>query len=518
MNEVRREYRYHDCRYFNYIEKTRESGGIHLLIHTDKHLNVFIPYGETHTLENNLTKALIHTLSFLDTATQLSLLAEWLGEPRIQQEDISSIKLRFGLQIKPPHFDVTEVPLENRLQLGICPSGEAWNEELLRLGELPTEPQAGIQMVYDQLFRVHPEVIGVINNQRPDELWKIAKEEYEVLIDRHEKGSIPDAWILIEKKGKPNWCIIVENKWYDLNPHQLRNHREKALQHPTAVIKPRSFAFLYDSFSRAQQQIKDNTLIRHFLEYLTLTGHEPAHRFYPSDLEVIREAKSGEERKFYADLLYGKFYQVLATFAEGKYDFDTRTRRMNIAGVEQFNFVFDFDPYEGKFGISSEIGVKSQLVNQRLFPRMLEKGTFANDIQTLYPESKFQRFIRLNYVRSNLYFSVGEYANLSQYLQEIESTAITRNGLSNTECQDKLTALGIDSNHPGFQRLSRSTDLKWHKLEYLRILDYLDINDYINEPNHARLFGDLGYLIDQHLAGIHRFEAEWQLVKPKKRI
>ena len=120
MNEVRREYRYHDCRYFNYIEKTRESGGIHLLIHTDKHLNVFIPYGETHTLENNLTKALIHTLSFLDTATQLSLLAEWLGEPRIQQEDISSIKLRFGLQIKPPHFDVTEVPLENRLQLGIC--------------------------------------------------------------------------------------------------------------------------------------------------------------------------------------------------------------------------------------------------------------------------------------------------------------------------------------------------------------------------------------------------------------
>ena len=107
---------------------------------------------------------------------------------------------------------------------------------------------------------------------------------------------------------------------------------------------------------------------------------------------------------------------------------------------------------------------------------------------------------------------------MSQYLQEIESTAVKRKGLSNTECQEKLTALGIDSKHPGFQRLSRSTDPKWHKLEYLRILDYLDINDYINESNHARLFGDLEKLIDQHLAGIHRFEAEWQLLKHKKRI
>lgn len=476
-----------------------------MLIHTDRHLNVFINYGDTHHLENNLTKAFIHTLSFLDTAQQLHLLADWLEEPRLNQLDVSTTDIHFGLQIQPPELAIENIPMANRLQLGICPTGEAWNENLLNLGALPADPTIGIQMVYDALRSDQGEA-GMTQEESVADLKKRAAEEYDVLMNRSKQGSIPDAWIVVYEAGEPTWCIIVENKWYDLNPHQLRNHREKALAHAEAKTKIRSFAQLYDRFRSVQERTHQQTLIPHFLEYLSLTGNEAVHRFYPADVKVIREAKSLQERDFYANLLYRKFFKVLDVFAKNEgYVFDARTRRMQVDGVEQFNFVFEFDQDTGHFRISSEIGVKNQNVNKRILPRLLDASrSLQSDIEQLYPNSVFQRFIRLNKFNTNHYFHIAQYPKLGDYLAAIKDVPITRSKVSARECYDKLTALGVAAGR--IQHVSYA----FHKLEYLRILDHLDIQDYVDKPNHDQLFADLKNLVEQHLRGIHRFEVEWQ--------
>ena len=300
-----------------------------MLNHLDKHLNVFINYNEKYWLENNMTKAIVNTLELLDTSSQLELIAELVKSPAITQLDKSQYHCRFALQSKPRGLDILAVPSENRILLGLSPTGGTWNEKLLDIRKLKLNPTDAVQEIYTTLFSDVTSVKEMEKGKFDKTYLNFAQAEYDTLLwlDANH-GSIPDGWILIEKDGQPVYCIIIENKLYDLNPYQLRNHRQKSLEYNAATTITQSFSTVYDLFLRKKNNLDvkgQTTIIPHLLEYMTIMGYEPVHRFYPNDVLTIRNANSEEERKFYKELLYQKFFNFFQNYCEENgYDFNRK--------------------------------------------------------------------------------------------------------------------------------------------------------------------------------------------------
>lgn len=495
------------------IKRLQSKGRRPLLQHTDRHKNVFINYGDAYKLENNFTKALIHTLSFLPISAQLDLLADWLDEPALSQLDLPPYYIRYALQRKPTHFDIQQVPPENRRQLGLCPSGTVWSGGLLGVGTLSPLFEEGVLQVYQSLYGATPEEFEEkkIPGKRRREQRERAELEYNVGIDRTGKGSIPDAWIIIEEEGEPMWCIIIENKWFDLNPHQLRNHREKALALPDARTEIRSLSYLYDSFRNPNYS--ESSLVPDFLEYLSLVGQEPVHRFYPTDWEAIQLAPR-EDKDLYVRLFQEKFFRFFEEFAQeegyeyGKY---RENYRITVPGVSDLNLTFDFKAENAELDIATEVGVADDKINRRLFPRFLEPhDPTVSMIQELYQGSRYQRFIRLNSRSFNEYYYVEEYLALQEYVEVIRGVPLTKSKQGKQETLDYLLQQGVLPDNPDYKKMERYGYKHYHLLEYFRIVDRLNMTNYLQEPNHYRLKADLKAFIERHISGLRLLNNEYK--------
>lgn len=488
-----------------------------MLNHLDKHLNVFINYNEKYWLENNMTKAIVNTLELLDTSSQLELIAELVKSPAITQLDKSQYHCRFALQSKPRGLDILAVPSENRILLGLSPTGGTWNEKLLDIRKLKLNPTDAVQEIYTTLFSEVTSVKEMEKGKFDKTYLNFAQAEYDTLLwlDANH-GSIPDGWILIEKDGQPVYCIIIENKLYDLNPYQLRNHRQKSLEYNAATTITQSFSTVYDLFLRKKNNLDvkgQTTLIPHLLEYMTIMGYEPVHRFYPNDVLTIRNANSEEERKFYKELLYQKFFNFFQNYCEENgYDFNRKKRCMNITGISEFNFVFEFDVENAQIIISSEIGNQNAFVSQKILAELQKADSdFAQQVQNDYPKSTFERFIRMKSSRAFLYFPIAEYDHLNAYIDSIKGMSISDGKIPKDECLKFLTTQHVHPDEHAYAALKRYQFQHWHKLEYLRILDRLELDKYLYEPNHASLKRDLTMLIEQHIIGLKRFQKELSL-------
>ena len=225
----------------------------------DRHLNVFCGYDSEH-LENNITKALINTFDSFDESEKRRFCNYLLDQSGKQLPDVE-IRTYSFLQKKPDETEIKSVPSENRIMIGFSPTGKCWG---FKSEDIQDEHALRSEIIKDWL-KDHP-------HESEDELEKIAASVIaDIKSRRINKGSIPDAWIIIKSGETPLFILAFENKKYNLDPDQINNHMEKSLFLTDTKDKQR-FYFNYEQLAGKIKTI-GTYLGDQFVEYLTILGY-----------------------------------------------------------------------------------------------------------------------------------------------------------------------------------------------------------------------------------------------------
>ena len=476
-----------------------------MLIHRDRHLNVFWNYSENAHLENNLTKAIINTLESLSNMDRLSITGRMINSPELEKaanDYADKYRFEFYLQTKPHNFPNCVSEAKNRFQLAINPSGKPWGGNILSINYQQADNLI-ISEIEEMIREGEP-------SENQDVIHQRALDEHQIIQKRGD--SIPDAWILIFHDSKPispEYCIIVENKLYDLNPYQLINHQRKSLLLDSKT-KPvyQTFANVYSTFLKYK---KSSVFVPHLLEYFSLLGYEPICDFVDEDFFSL--VVDANDKRFYENLLQKKMFRFLNdeithSFDSEKYHYDVNSHRLSLKDIDRFNLFFDFDIESGVLSISSEIGVSRKYINMKILPALLADSTLAGKISNYYSSEYFVRYLRLNHFSASLYFWIKEYSDLSFYLNTIDKDKIYIDSLNKEECIQMLLDLGVNSKDQNIVRVSKYKFETWNKLEYMRIIRDFDIKEYLND--NEKLRKALKLIIDKHLDGIGLLESIYQ--------
>ena len=433
-----------------------------MLIHTDAHLNIFWMYGGVNYLENNVTKALINTFESLDDTK----VVEVLKNLNVLPESTHSVnRIDYQLQKKPDKGLIEKFPDEGKVLWGISPTGRAWSQNDIQIEKLNFDNESeSINLI----------MANLTENVDDKSAKAEAIRQFDTIKEIHDNrgDSIPDGWIMIYKDDTPLYCIAVENKWYNLNPYQLRNHWEKSLLKNDGITKFSRYEDIY----RQIRVYKDEIVPAHFLEYISLLGCEPSTEFYAEDFAMTSE-------KFYQDILNRKFYRYLERFMvdfakKNSMEYDIVNQRLYIPEIDHLNVFFDFNSHNGVLSISTEIGVDKEWVNRKLFPLLHQSPSIRKTIENIYPSGYYVRYIRLNNRSKSLYFWIQHYSTLDDYLSSIDIEKIAISKYSKINCYKELQALGVPSDNIGMQQLHGWEFKDWHWLEYLRIIQDVDVKKY----------------------------------------
>lgn len=467
-----------------------------MIVHIDRHLNVFWNYDNNAHLENNITKAIINTIELLPVQQQLRIIKELAN---IENVDSENVRFEFYLQTKPKHININKIPQENRILLAISPTGKPWGEHLLNLDLTLKNKDTDIIKIMDILSE-DKEIENL------DEIKKLAEDEYKVIydIEINHGGSVPDAWIMIYIDEVPTYCIIIENKLYDLNPYQLRNHRKKSLlinDNKETVFKK------YDELYQIFKKYDNFTLVvSHFLEYFSLLGYEPIMGFSKKDFDIIEFADE-KIKDFYRNLLNKKMLNILNNFINNNYPDNNgyiyETNRLNIIGNESSNIFLNFNTENYILSISTEIGVNSSNISKNILLKLKENSLLKSNISTIYNNSYFLRYIRLNSIRQSLYFLIKKYDQLDLYLNSFNEGEIFIGNIEKSDMINKMHNLAVSDDYTDMKKLINYKYNKWNKLEYLRIIDDINIKDYSDLNDLEK---ELSEVIEKHIQGIKEFK------------
>ena len=228
----------------------------------DSHLNVFYQYDGKPWLENNITKAFIHTLESLKEKDEREFLSNLL--------DLTFPEGQFTidcyLQSKPTKVEemVKNLPEDKRYLFAFSPSGKSWTEGDIDGIDTKDFQKAkfGIEKsIRDQYSDLTEKELNI----KIDEQWK------DILKAREDTGFIPDAWIFISIDSKAYCVIILENKLFDLDPYQLNNHIEKSLF--LKNNKPQPIYRKYQDIFDKLKSYDGEYLVNQFLGYLIILGY-----------------------------------------------------------------------------------------------------------------------------------------------------------------------------------------------------------------------------------------------------
>ena len=227
----------------------------------DRHLNLFYSYNRDNELiENNLTRALIVSLSFISNQTRDRLLNELLCKPLS----------RLGIDPIPSFHDVN-FALQGNMDKQII-----WNCENRYVVIIATD------RVLD---------INELNSQ--DEQVEFATEAYE--------RSIPDGWIYNSSLG---YCFLLEVKvgTYPVNPDQIYSHAIGWLKIPRDEVQNHAISLTwYDMLEAIEQvegdaanQLEKSILINlkqfiGFFDYRLFQGFEFRDLHFPPEYYLLPE-------------------------------------------------------------------------------------------------------------------------------------------------------------------------------------------------------------------------------------
>ena len=108
--------------------------------------------------------------------------------------------------------------------------------------------------------------------------------------------------------------------------------------------------------------------------------------------------------------------------------------------------------------------------NKILFPKLLNSQESINRINEIYHGCIFQRCVRLNTFKTNLFFHIADFFSLEDYLKIFHHIKITRPHYPKANCITDLIFLNATGD---FQKLQRYDFKYYHWLEYLRIGEFV---------------------------------------------
>lgn len=492
-----------------------------MLIHDDPHLNLFWVYGSriknqndsditnVNYLENNITKALINTLESLSAdSSRMGFLKDCGVLPQDAMD--SSLEFEFHLQRKPDKHVVNSFTESNRFLWGISPTGDAWD-----IGRIPLEKldfnnrKESIRFILEQI----EDELKIGNNEEDFAQKEATRLFDEIEAIQNNKGeSIPDGWIMIYKKinnnseREPLYCIAIENKWHKLDPYQLVNHWKKSLYHSEGKASFSKYADIYKSISHYSDE---SPIVIHFLEYMSLIGEEPFIGFANNDFLELNDPNNQRliSKKFW------KFFDGFITEYVKKHnselrnsnltvEYSKKNQRLYINGFEYINLYFDFWNSSGKLTISTEIGVNRAWVNRCLLPFLKANRNKVLQLASQYKDDYYSRHVRLNNKSKSVYFWIKNFDTLENYLNEVNTDKIAVPQLPKEACISELKNLNVPPDDDKLKSLSHWSWKTWHWLEYLRIIETIEINEYCGEDAVKQLNIDLTSSINRQCEGI----------------
>lgn len=224
----------------------------------DRHLNIFCTFGEKEHLENNITKAFINVLLTFDD-DQLRVVCKELFNYTLPEGDLTPT---FYLTKHLDEQMVKKYP--NRIMFAFSPTGKSWGYE-------------GLDIKDEEKIKVALEEAAIDKSEDKKEQQKFINETLEEIRKiREDKGSIPDAYLLVNINNKPELIVAMENKLHDLDPFQLWNHIEKSLYLIKDKNKPiyRTYENIVSLFNKL-----DTYMTNQFVEYLTILHYTKVNDF-----------------------------------------------------------------------------------------------------------------------------------------------------------------------------------------------------------------------------------------------
>ena len=245
----------------------------------DKHLNVFWKYGLSDVtnvrLENNISKAFINVIDSLSDEKKGIILKELFNV----DIDCSQVTYKYYLQTKTIKENVEEIPIQNRIMFSFCPSGKTW-DTIISGDLIASRNYKKIKEILEnRVIEEQPQLNGEEIKESVGEWMDEIRKSIENI---HDQGSEPDGWILISEKGQLKYCIILENKLHDLDPFQIKNHREKSLKLKEQDTAP----MVYKSYNEIVEVMAEiNTFLSdEFIRYLFLLKYIRIERYKTLDL------------------------------------------------------------------------------------------------------------------------------------------------------------------------------------------------------------------------------------------
>lgn len=224
----------------------------------DKHLNIFMTYGDDCKKENNITKAFINMLMYSDEKkfNKIEFLKKLIGDKGSILKESDYIEYDLQNPIDKKHIKDSKA---EKILLGLSPYGKEegieyfdivleqlnsknikkiekneWDDIYNKIKEKNKRKiEKEIDKRFEQIKENNDNEIkekNKIENKIKKELEEEINKEFRRFFERG--GSIPDAWIYIyNNKEKENLKLIIaiENKLWKLDKSQLLNHMEKSL-------------------------------------------------------------------------------------------------------------------------------------------------------------------------------------------------------------------------------------------------------------------------------------------------
>ncbi|MGL5595295.1 MAG: hypothetical protein ACRDDH_15290 [Cetobacterium sp.] len=513
----------------------------------DRHLNIFWSYNGKPYLEDNLTRAFITTLSFLNKAQQIEFINFFIGDKVIEEDDV---EISFDLQ--NPYLDIDKEikKAKRRIMIGFNPSGKCWgNQEDYEILD-------NIESYQFEEGKLNSDnYINYLSKKLPLEITLKLKEIDELGISYAENvkdiilsylnrgGSRPDAWIFIHKNSVLDVAIAIETKLWDLDPEQLANHCKECLDIPKEEVKYKKFKETFDKLKKLE--VRDKTsILSHFLDYMEKIG------YYTNMDEITRDdfdkafTSKEEDSKLGRELLNRKFNKFFNSYFKSKewgdlknkekYDVEENKRRISIEAIGMkglgniyFDTYFD-DSFEGNenkkivFFIGTEIGVANKYANE-LFSKKLKDVEFKEKLNELYPQreneeyvSRFEILFRVNQSNYTEYIFLKEDKSLNNILN-IKDQIPYKGSLSKAQCIENIASKKfekyIDKNNlQQIQKIEKrggdkSTATNYNLMSYLRFIDYVKL-DSILEINEIKFNAKFSRILEKHLYGLQKINKE----------
>jgi hypothetical protein len=358
----------------------------------------------------------------------------------------------------------------------MSPTGKEWSQEFVYLynqDKLNTLKEVLTSKNESNIERYCSEK----NLDIPTHKYEVILQEMEAIENRG--YAIPDGWIMLYADGMPYLCIAIENKLWDLDPFQLRNHMEKVLGIDIENFEKHKILKSYEDLYVKIESSMVTPIQQNLLEYFYLLGYRP---FRPFTFN------------------WGLFFDKLAK--SSSYSSDNRKGQIWFNDIDVGNIYFDVchpksmdDP---AVFIGSEIGVHSKDINIVLKEKMT-----VSDIENLSSHydgfaNEFVIYARFNAISKSDYVDLEYFDNLGDALKSfLQKPFIYKSGISKTNCLEFLRQNNYD---PTVTKIYKYNHESWNILLYMRCITNMRIYEVCCSYDELKSF--FMKLFEEHKKGL----------------